>query len=140
MNKTELFNVILKDGGATVDPVTLDHVKVDAWAVGTGTEFHTTVDDFKDFKGNLYDVLLEVTARNVEHRQYNPETPERYKVGAWIDPDQTDIIVLEPVELIARTTAAIYWGLKYNQKSIYHLERGETIDLYTVRQAVKRYA
>jgi hypothetical protein len=140
VNFKDLYNAIIKEGGATVDPVTLEDVKINAWAVGTGSERLTPLNNFKDFKGDLYGVLIEVVARNIEHRQYNPGAPERFAIGAWIDPEQPDIIVLEPVALIARTAAAIYWGLKYSQTSIYHLERKEVLNLDTVRDAVKRYA
>jgi hypothetical protein len=140
MNKIELMDYIIDNGGATVDPVTREHVKADAWAVGIGKELYARTQSPEDFKRVLYEVTSEVVKMNADHNQYNPGTPDRYTVGAWIDDNKPGIIVLEPVELIKGTATAIYWGLKYHQTAIYHLKRHEVVNLYHVRQAVKRYA
>jgi hypothetical protein len=133
VNFKDLYNAIIKEGGATLNPSDFTKYTADAWAVGCGSsseQYHRIADGAGD---KFIDALNKVTTWAKNYKRLGGT----YKVGAWVDDNKPGVIVLEVAQIVHSTQDAIIKAVQRYQSSIYHLGRSEYVDVNAIIKAVQ---
>jgi hypothetical protein len=114
----EAWDATLKMSGGTFNPMTLDDVTADAWAVGIrGFEWEQDPrSDLQQFR-LVYLALLNASSPACFAPKY------QMAIGTWIDDGK---VYVDLVALVPDRAEAIRVGQDNDQIAIYHIETGET--------------
>jgi hypothetical protein len=133
----ELYNDIINNGGATLNPHTFSDYTADAWAVGCGSmseHYHIIADGAGD---KFTDALNKVATWATNYENAHGYT---YKVGAWIDDNKPGVMIIEVVQIVPSTQDAILKAIARYQSSIYNLGSGEYVSVNAIIKQAGQYA